>query len=258
MPLSAAGVPKGSTDCGFTAAMLQPFDQTTSNPPPSTECGVAVQFTPPPLTQAPKIFYYATLDVAARSGGATGAMHVRLIGCDEDQATAAANFTGIDACGASNPPEKDEPPEEEPEPPPNPGRPRSSSRSHGSIRVARCSPRTGHGAPVPLSGATVTLQLGRGRRGPFGAVRNRSTVMSPANRRNPDRTSALGAFGWDVLPGYYRVAASHPGCRSATGRTALTLGPAGTPAGARPEARAYLPAPAARCDAHDIARESAR
>ena len=67
--LSAAGVPKGSTDCGFTAAMLQPFDQTTSNPPPSTECGVAVQFTPPPLTQAPKIFYYATLDVAARSGG---------------------------------------------------------------------------------------------------------------------------------------------------------------------------------------------
>jgi hypothetical protein len=81
---------------------------------------------------------------------------------------------------------------------------------------------TGHGSPVPLSGATVTLRLGRGRHGPFGAVRNRSTVMSPANRRNPDRTGALGAFGWDVLPGYYRVAASHPGCSSATGRSALT------------------------------------
>jgi hypothetical protein len=81
---------------------------------------------------------------------------------------------------------------------------------------------TGHGAPVPLSGATVTLQLGRGHRGPFGAVRNRSTVMSPANRRNPDRTSALGAFGSDVLPGYYRVAASHPGCKSPTGKSALT------------------------------------
>ena len=217
VPLSAAGVPKASTDCGFTAAMLQPFDQTTSNPPPSTECGVAVQFTPPPLTQAPKIFYYATLDVAASSGGATGAMHVQLIGCDEDQATAASNVTGIDACGGSNPP--DEPPEEPPPPPPPPVIiiPFPWIDPSGTVLA-----RSGHGAPVPLPGATVTLQLGRGRRGPFGAVRNRSTVMSPANRRNPDRTGALGAFGWDVLPGYYRVAASHPGCTAATRKTALT------------------------------------
>jgi DNA-binding beta-propeller fold protein YncE len=213
------GVPRGTTDCGFTAAMLQPFDQTTSNPPPSTECGIAVQFTPPPLTQAPKIFYYATLDVAARSGGATGAMHVQLIGCDEDQATAASNFTGIDACGASNPPDDDEPPEDEPPPPdPNPIIiPFPWIDPSGTVLA-----RSGHGALVPLPGATVTLQVGRGRRGPFGAVRNRSTVMSPANRRNPDRTSVLGAFGWDVLPGYYRVAASHPGCTAAKGKTALT------------------------------------
>ena len=222
VPLSAAGVPSGSTDCGFTAAMLQPFDQTTSNPPPSTECGVAVQFTPPPLTQAPKIFYYATLDVAARSGGATGAMHVQLIGCDEDQATAASNFTGIDACGASNPPDDDQPPEDEPPPPPEPDPtpiivPFPWIDPSGTVLA-----RSGPGALVPLPGATVTLQVGRGRRGPFRAVRNRSTVMSPANRRNPDRTSVLGAFGWDVLPGYYRVAASHPGCKPAKGKTALT------------------------------------
>ncbi len=222
VPLSAAGVPKDSTDCGFTAAMLQPFDQTTSTPPPSTECGVAVQFTPPPLTQAPKIFYYATLDVAARSGGATGAMHVQLIGCDEDQATAASNFTGIDACGASNPPDKDEPPEDEPPPPPEPDPtpiiiPFPWIDPSGTVLA-----RSGHGPLVPLPGATVTLQRGRGRRGPFRAVRNRSTVMSPANRRNSDRTSVLGAFGWDVLPGYYRVAASHSGCKPAKGKTALT------------------------------------
>lgn len=222
VPLSAAGVPQGSTDCGFSAAMLQPFDQTTSNPPPSSECGVAVQFTPPPLSQAPKIFYYATLDVAARSGGATGAMHVRLIGCDEDQATAASNVTGINACGGSNPPDDDEPSEEEPPLPPEPQPtpitiPFPWIDPSGTVLA-----NTGHGALVPLSGAKVTLQLGRGRRGPFGAVRNRSTVMSPANRRNPDRSSVLGAFGWDVLPGYYRVAASHPGCKSPRGKTALT------------------------------------
>ena len=221
VPLSAAGVPKDSTDCGFTAAMLQPFDQTTSNPPPSTECGVAVQFTPPPLTQAPKIFYYATLDVAARSGGATGAMHVQLIGCDEDQATAASNVTGIDACGGSNPPDNDQPPEDEPPPPgPDPTPiiiPFPWIDPSGTVLA-----RTGHGALVPLPGAKVTLQRGRSRRGPFPAVHKRSTVMSPSNRRNPDRTSVLGAFGWDVLPGYYRVAASHPGCKPAKGKTALS------------------------------------
>ena len=213
------GVPRGTTDCGFTAAMLQPFDQTTSNPPPSTECGVAVQFTPPPLTEAPKIFYYATLDVAARSGGATGAMHVQLVGCDEDQATAASNVTGIDACGATNPPDDDQPPDDEPPPPdPNPIIiPFPWIDPSGTVLA-----RTGHGALVPLPGAKVTLQRARSRRGPFPAVHNRSTVMSPSNRRNPDRTSVLGAFGWDVLPGYYRVAASHRGCKPAKGKTALS------------------------------------
>jgi hypothetical protein len=42
--------------------------------------------------------------------------------------------------------------------------------------------------------------------------------MSPRNRRNPDRTDASGAFGWDVIPGYYRVTASHADCSAATSR----------------------------------------
>ena len=41
--------------------------------------------------------------------------------------------------------------------------------------------------------------------------------MSPANRRNPDHTDALGRFGWDVLPGFYRVTAGKHGCRAPTG-----------------------------------------
>ena len=142
--------------------MLQPFDQTTSNPPPSTRVrGRGPVHAAAALTEAPKIFYYATLDVAARSGGATGAMHVQLIGCDEDQATAASNVTGIDACGGSNPPEDDQPPEDQPPPPPEPEPtpiiiPFPWIDPSGTVLA-----RTGHGALVPLPGAMVTLQLGR-------------------------------------------------------------------------------------------------
>jgi hypothetical protein len=46
--------------------------------------------------------------------------------------------------------------------------------------------------------------------------------MSPANRRNPDRTSGLGSFGWDVLPGFYRVAAQHKGCTAGHGHGRVT------------------------------------
>jgi hypothetical protein len=44
--------------------------------------------------------------------------------------------------------------------------------------------------------------------------------MSPTNRRNPDHTNALGVFGWDVLPGFYRISASHPGCSGVPSGTA--------------------------------------
>jgi hypothetical protein len=46
--------------------------------------------------------------------------------------------------------------------------------------------------------------------------------MSPANRHNPDRSSILGSFGWDVLPGYYRVTATHSGCTAPTRKRAVT------------------------------------
>ena len=36
--------------------------------------------------------------------------------------------------------------------------------------------------------------------------------MSPANRRNPVRSDLLGAYGWDVFPGFYRIHASRRGC----------------------------------------------
>ncbi len=67
---------------------------------------------------------------------------------------------------------------------------------------------------IPLDDATVTLLRASTSKktGPFKAVPKGSTIMSASNRRNPDHTSALGSFGWDVSAGYYRVEAAHPGC----------------------------------------------
>jgi YVTN family beta-propeller protein len=213
VPLTSYGVPAGTTDCGFNAATLAQFDQTTSTPPPSTSCGIAVLFTPPPLPPATRIFYRATLEVPVSAGGLPGTMKVGLIGCDEDVATQASFVTGIDACGASNPPEGDDPdPEPDPPDPPPVIIPGPYIDPSGTVYA-----RTSHGPLIPLSGATVRLQTSKHRRGPFRQLRNRSIVMSPANRRNPDHTSVLGGFGWDVLPGYYRVAATHPGCQAPAG-----------------------------------------
>jgi DNA-binding beta-propeller fold protein YncE len=72
--------------------------------------------------------------------------------------------------------------------------------------------RRGH---RPISGARVVLSRAPRRGAPLVQVPNKATVMSPANRRNPDRSDAFGFFGWDVLPGVYEVSASHAGCRSA-------------------------------------------
>lgn len=215
VPLTSYGVPPGTTDCGFGGAALQQFNMSTSIPPPSTSCGIAVKFTPPPLPPATRIFYYATLDVPAASGGLTGTMKVGLVGCDEDVAMTAAAVTGIDACGATNGFDAPDPDPEEPTPIIIPGPWVDPS---GTVYA-----RPSHGPLIPLSGATVTLQMGRRHRGPFHQVRNRSTVMSPANRRNPDRTSTLGSFGWDVLPGFYRVAAKHSGCQVQRGKGASAL-----------------------------------
>ncbi len=65
---------------------------------------------------------------------------------------------------------------------------------------------------VALPGATVTLLRATTAKGRFARVANGSAVMSPANRRDPDRTDSSGHFGWDVVTGYYKVQASHGGC----------------------------------------------
>ncbi len=74
----------------------------------------------------------------------------------------------------------------------------------------------GNHADATVSGATVTLLAGPQSFGPFTAVPNGSTVMSPANRKNSDTTGSLGEFGWDTLPGYYQVEAHKAGCGSTT------------------------------------------
>jgi hypothetical protein len=67
----------------------------------------------------------------------------------------------------------------------------------------------------PIARAKVVLAHSASRHGAFTMVPSGSALMSPANRRNPDHTSQLGLFGWDVMPGFYEVFASHPGCRAA-------------------------------------------
>ena len=68
----------------------------------------------------------------------------------------------------------------------------------------------------PIAGATVTLAISTGDEfGPFVPVPDGSTIMSPANRVNPDMTDASGQFGWDVIAGFYRVLAEKDGFTSA-------------------------------------------
>ena len=74
--------------------------------------------------------------------------------------------------------------------------------------------RTTTGIPIP--GATVTLYTSDDPAGPFVQVPDGSTIMSMANRHNPDLTDALGRFGWDVTAGFYKVRAEMAGCVSPT------------------------------------------
>jgi hypothetical protein len=81
--------------------------------------------------------------------------------------------------------------------------------------------KTAEGGKAPLAGATVTLESGYSESGPFEAVQSGSTVMSPANRVNPGTTNGEGHFGWDVLAGYYKVAAAKSGCTPAPAETGV-------------------------------------
>jgi hypothetical protein len=66
---------------------------------------------------------------------------------------------------------------------------------------------------VPLERARVVLQRSDAAAGPFRPPPGGSQVMASDNRRNPDFTDLNGHFGWNVFPGYYRVAATRRGCR---------------------------------------------
>ena len=64
-----------------------------------------------------------------------------------------------------------------------------------------------------VAGATVTLSQLNGS-GTFVVVPSGSSIMSAANQTNPDTTGKDGSFGWDVLPGTYKVRAEKVGCVS--------------------------------------------
>ncbi|MGO9955472.1 MAG: carboxypeptidase regulatory-like domain-containing protein, partial [Solirubrobacteraceae bacterium] len=64
----------------------------------------------------------------------------------------------------------------------------------------------------PVAGARVVLKRTTKRSRPLVQVPNGSAIMSPSNRRNPDITNQDGYFNWEVVPGFYQVLASRPGC----------------------------------------------
>ena len=79
----------------------------------------------------------------------------------------------------------------------------------------------------PIHGATVQLLRADTLAGPFTAVPDGDSIMSPGNRANPSTTPADGTFGWDVVAGYYEIRASAPGYATATSDP-LTIPPAVT------------------------------
>jgi hypothetical protein len=66
----------------------------------------------------------------------------------------------------------------------------------------------------PIEGAKVTLLRFDPATGQFEAVPDGSAIMSPSNQTNPDATDSDGHFGWDVIPGVYKVRAEKEGCAS--------------------------------------------
>jgi hypothetical protein len=65
---------------------------------------------------------------------------------------------------------------------------------------------------TPISDAVVTLLRSDTENGEFTVVPDGSPIMSPTNRRNPDRTDVDGHFGWDTIAGFYKVRAERDGC----------------------------------------------
>ena len=260
VPLKSVGVPPGTRDCGFAGEELfETYDGTPSNPPPGTECGIGVKFTPTPGSD--RIYYYATLQATATNKGTSpNKISVALQGCNSKLAEAANAVTGVNSCGPTYEQNQKEALEKEieiikeeltekltpqerqqleevlkereqelkevKEREAEEGTEENNSTNggeHYSDPSGTVLAKTEHGS-VPLPGATVTLQESYSASGPFETVPNGSVVMSPANRTNPDTTNGAGGFGWDVLGGYYLVSAAKEGCNTETTST-LTIPP---------------------------------
>ena len=146
---------------------------------------------------------------------------IRLVGCDENVAQAAAAVTGFDPCNPGGPDPADGPDGDDD---PNGGGGGDGGDGGGQAGgggsywdpSGTVLATTGSGPAQPLAGATATLLQGATLGGPFSAVPNGSAVMSPENRVNPSVTGSDGTFAWDVLAGSYEVQASAANCNSAT------------------------------------------
>jgi hypothetical protein len=62
----------------------------------------------------------------------------------------------------------------------------------------------------PVAGASVTLMRSDAEAGPFTAVPDGSTIMSPDNRVNPMLSGPDGHYGWLTVPGFYVLRVSPP------------------------------------------------
>jgi hypothetical protein len=219
VPLTTYGVPAGTVDCSTTAAALQPFLNNVPNPPPGTVCGMAVQFTPPPLTAAPhQIYYNAVLEAPVTySGSQPATAYVQLHGCDARVAAEA----GYESCfqgtgGESDPGEGGQGGGGGGGGGGGDGGGTSGGGGGWSDPSGVVLVTDGHTTPVPIAGATVTIARSGTATGPFTPIPNGSAEMSPGNRTNPDVTRSGGQFGWDVVAGYYQVTASGTGCAPAS------------------------------------------
>ncbi|WP_157155351.1 hypothetical protein [Diaminobutyricimonas sp. LJ205] len=61
---------------------------------------------------------------------------------------------------------------------------------------------------TPVVGAIAELTRSDTETGTFTAIPDGSMLMSPRNRTNPSVTDSAGYFGWDVVPGWYKVQAT--------------------------------------------------
>ncbi len=166
VPLSSAGAPAGSTDCGSQAATLQLFNGVGSNPPPSTECGVGIRFKP--LASEHKIYYDATLDVSVKSAASTGTATVPLSGCDSDLAGDVGETCFIPVTGDTGPPATEP---SEPAPTPN---------TDGSVTTGTKTPPTDN---PDGSTTSVTTDVTAGSNG---STSTSTTTNVTTSGTNPD------------------------------------------------------------------------